>query len=176
MPHFEDATRAEVEEITEIGAEQFRRVRSAVTMDLRYGRDSGPAVAWLAATGDIASKRLLIDELTEVLGTTSSSLLTHDTAIANVSTDIVFGRAIQERRRMSRAYDLIELLRRSIPDDPSEGVTVDPEFERKVVQRRRSVEDQEQRTRRLLRMGIQPGDGLPFWELYMRRRGQKSWG
>ena len=175
MQSFDELALRDATAIDRVTSEQLRSVRDLVGHDLRHGRDAWPAVSWLAATRDAEAKEGLIRELTAVIDGASSALLDVEAAADNFGSEIVFGRAARERRRISRAFDFVTALQRSLHHE-SEADPLDLGFEQ-VVDRRRSVnERQSAREEQLSRFGVQPASGLPFWELYMRRRRHKSWG
>lgn len=172
-PRFDHKTIANAAEVRELTPQQMDTVRAEVAADLGRGRDAWPAVQWLAGTNDVMAKKQVVAELNAVLSGTSAELLTHEAAVDNFSSDIVFGRAAADRRRMSRAFDFAVALQASLPGT-TENVT-DLDFEHQASQRRRTADEHEARTEELHRLGVRPGEGLPFHELYMKRRSKKNW-
>lgn len=175
MQSFEDLNLAEARSIDMLSYEQLTDVRALIAADLGQGRDAWPAVTWLAATNDEQAKQSVLAELTAVIEGTSSALLDNDAAVNNFSSDIVFGRAARDRRRISRAFDFASALGASLGRRSSSAVT-DLPFEAEADKRRKITEEQEARADELNRLGVQAGSGLPFWEMYMRRRRHKNWG
>jgi len=157
-----------------VSPDRLQHVRERIADDLIDRHDAWPAVRWLAATGDDRAKRSVIDDLDQVMSGVSRALLTDEAAADNIRTEVVFGRALHDRRQIGRAFEFSSALRASLTDPPVNRA--DPGFEEKVRRRRRRAEAHEQRIGSLARLGVQPGKGLPFWELYMRRRDKKSWG
>jgi len=181
MQSFDEVALREAPQIVAVTPEQLLDVRTAVRSDLFHGRDAWPAVTWLAATSDVTAKEHLIGELTAVIEGASSTLLDVDGAVDNFGSEIVFGRAAQERRRISRAFDYVTALQRSLGrnvDMPAsgEGAALDLGFEDAIDERRERATRHDERQDALSRSGLQPGRGVPFFELYMRRRRKKSWG
>lgn len=198
MQTFDERAISAARAIDTLTPEQFQTVRALIATDLGRGRDAWPAVSWLAATNDERSKQIIVRELEHVINGSTSELLSHEAAVDNFSSDVVFGRASIERRRVSRAFDFLTALLRSMSrpatPPPSTASTeidggdvmtgvraagpapMDLGFERTVDRRRADAERQADREQELNRLGVQPGNGLPFWELYMRRRRHKSWG
>lgn len=177
MQSFDEVALREAPQIVTVTREQLLDVRARVRADLFHGRDGWPAVTWIAATRDVAAKEHLIQELTAVIDGASSSLLEVDGAVDNFGSEIVFGRAAQERRRIGRAFDYVTALQRSLGRQTDQDeATLDLGFEQAVDERRRASEHHAERQDELSRFGVQPGRGLPFWEMYMRRRRKKSWG
>lgn len=181
MHWFDEVALRKAPEIDSVTSQQLLDVRTAVRSDLFHGRDAWPAVMWLSATRDVGAKERLIAELSAVIDGASSTLLDVDGAVDNFGSEIVFGRAAQERRRISRAFDYVTALQRSLGRDgaaplTAEGDALDLRFEDVVDKRRDEAERHAEREDRLSRFGVQPGRGLPFYELYMRRRRKKSWG
>lgn len=180
MQSFDEVALRDAPQIERVSEQQLLDVRASVRADLFQGRDAWPAVAWLAATRDTRAKDHLIGELTAVIEGASSTLLEVDGAVDNFGTEIVFGRAAQERRRISRAFDYVTALQRSLGRntvaDPDDAGALDLSFEEAVDQRRSAAAAHAEREDELSRLGVQPGRGLPFWEMYMRRRRKKSWG
>ncbi len=178
MQSFDEVALRDAPQIETVTPQQLLEVRARVRADLYHGRDGWPAVTWIAATRDAAAKERLIQELSAVMNGATNTLLDVDGAVDNFGSEIVFGRAAQERRRMSRAFDYITALQLSLGRIGVDGSTSapDPGFEAEVAQRRRTSEQHVARQDELSRLGMQPGRGVPFWELYMRRRRKKSWG
>lgn len=174
MAHFDETSLREARSIDAVTERQFRDVRAVVAVDLNGGADAWPAVQWLASTNDEHAKRSMIAELNGVLNGSSHDLLDHEAAVDNFATDVVFGRASLDRRRVGRAFDFVSALQASLHHE-SEAVIADLDFEETVSRRRRELEEHEARQQALTRMGVEPGKGLPFFELYMRRRRHKSW-
>lgn len=175
VQHFEDLDLAQARSVDELSYEQLQDVRALIAADLGQGRDAWPAVTWLAATNDERAKQHILGELTAVIKGASSELLNHEAAVDNFGSDIVFGRAARDRRRISRAFDFATALGSSAVTQITETVT-DLPFEEEADKRRRITEDQEAKADELNRLGVEPGSGLPFWEMYMRRRRHKNWG
>lgn len=181
MQSFDEAALRGATAIDAVTPQQLLDVRAAVRADLFQGRDAWPAVLWLSATRDAAAKKRLIGELTAVIDGASSALLDVDGAVDNFGTEVVFGRAAQERRRVSRAFDYVTALQRSVGHvvevaESTEGAALDLGFEKTVDRRRTESEDHAERQDRLSRAGLLPGRGVPFYELYMKRRRKKNWG
>jgi len=170
---FDEHTIAKASEVATVTDEQMASVRAMVSAGLGRGSDAWPAVQWLAGTSDLKAKKRLLADLNAVLSGASTELLSHDAAVHNFSSDIVFGRATRDRQRISRAFDFAAALLASIPRS-TESVT-NLEFEQQVAQRRLTADAHEARTEELHRLGVRAGEGLPFHELYMRRRSKKSW-
>jgi len=160
--------------IESVSPDRLDHVRERIADDLIERHDAWPVVRWLAATGDDRAKRRVIEDLDHVMSGVSRALLTDQAAADNIRTEVVFGRALHDRRQIGRAFEFSSALHASLADPPVDRS--DPDFEEKVRRRRRRAEAHEHRIVSLARLGVQPGKGLPFWELYMRRRDKKSWG
>ena len=174
MASFDDLDLRAAASIGSVSAEQLQDVRRAIADDLLKRHDAWPAVQWLAATGDDGAKRRLIGDLEQVIAGVSNALLTSEAAADAVASGVVFGRSMKDRRQIGRAFEFSSALHASLPDGPADRS--DAAFERQVRERRRRAEAHEQRVESLTRLGVEHGKGLPFWELYMRRRSKKSWG
>ena len=174
MPPFDELDLRDASSIDAVSAEQLQHVRDRIADDLLSRRDAWPAVRWLAATRDDAAKRKVSEDLDQVMAGVSRALLTDEAAADNIRSGVVFGRAMNDRRQIGRAFEFASALLAALDDPPVDRS--DAGFEQKVRHHRRRAEAHEQRTRSLSRLGVQPGKGLPFWELYMRRRNKKSWG
>lgn len=160
--------------VSSVPTATLQRIHNLIADDLLRGRDAWPAVNWLAATDDTVAKKRLYDELTAIVEGASSRLLEVDGAVDNFGSEIVFGRAARARRQLSRAFDFASTLRDAIPGE-GEEFSVDLGFEVIVEQRREEAKVHEDRTEALQRLGVEPGKGLPFFELYMQRRSKRNW-
>ncbi|MEM7093807.1 MAG: hypothetical protein AAF567_12455 [Actinomycetota bacterium] len=172
---FDETDLREAATIERVSPDQFQMVHGRITADLRYGRDAWPAVSWLAATQDPEAKERMIREVGAELQSASAALLSVDGAVDNFGSEIVFGRAAQHRRRARRAFDFATALHRSLHPDEASGA-YDLSFEDIVSRREQASAMHDAQTAALPRMGLQPGSGVPFYDLYMRRRRHKSWG